>query len=366
MLFRPLARRWLDMPARDRYCLAEFRPSREPEAARKYRAMLQRITFGALIIAVILLLVVFDAVMATPGASATLGLLMRRGSTIPLALIGVSIAACAELARLCRTVGLRPHAKWAVLLAAVLTASPWLSSVGWLGTSPTDLEGLRWQLIWVFVAIFGTSLLHLRRPSAEGAITDIAATWLLILYAGLLPSFLVLIRCDISRPGPIGAWLILAYLLVTKASDIGAYFVGSFLGRHKLIPRFSPGKSFEGAVGAILASVAAMLGLIAAAKWAIALRAEYANAAAEDTPHLVILLDQFGGALASFRFSQAIIFAVLMSVVGQVGDLLESIFKRSAHTKDSARLVPGFGGILDMVDSVFITAPVAWFLLTES
>lgn len=333
-------------------------------APRMQGPMLQRITYGVLLIALIFLLTALDAVISLASRGGAWWAPLRRGSAIPITLAGLSLVACLELSNLCRAAGLRPHSRWAALMCLVLVVSPWLAAAGWLGPTSGDVDGLPWQLIWVFLTIFGTAVLHLTvRSSAEGAVGDITATWGLVLYAGLLPSFLVVVRCDVSRPGPIGAWLVLIYLLVTKASDIGAYFVGSLFGRHKLIPRFSPAKSYEGAFGGVLGSVAAMLALLTFGRWASGLAAEYANAPAGVIPLRIVLLGHAGEALASLRTTQALVFAVLMSIVGQVGDLLESILKRSAHAKDSAKLVPSFGGVLDMVDSVFMTAPVAWLVL---
>jgi phosphatidate cytidylyltransferase len=81
-----------------------------------------------------------------------------------------------------------------------------------------------------------------------------AATLLMVFYVGFLGSFGLQLRCGRDIPGQEGAWLLLITLLVTKASDIGAYFVGTTMGRHKLIPGISPAKSIEGAVGGLMAS----------------------------------------------------------------------------------------------------------------
>ena len=162
-------------------------------------------------------------------------------------------------------------------------------------------------------------------------------------------------------PIPQGAWLVLVFLAVTKVSDIGAYFVGSAIGRHKLIPWVSPGKTVEGCIGGICASAG-----LSVLVW-------YFSRACASSPTVADLTDAqaiavaFGDAFSLFgamSLLQALIFGSLMSIVGQLGDLLESVFKRSAGTKDSARLIPQFGGVLDLVDSPVLAAPVAWFLLT--
>jgi len=326
--------------------------------------MLRRIAYGSLLVAAILMLTTFDAILADYGASwRIVGPLIRHGSVIPLVLTAISLIASLELTQLSRAAGFRPHVRWAAAMAVFLTLAPWLSSAGWFGDGPSDVEGVKWQLIGMAAALIGLALLQIRRPVADGAIGDFATTCCIISYAGLLPSFITLLRCDVSLPGPVGAWLVLVFVLVTKASDIGAYFGGSLLGRHKLAPAISPGKTVEGAIGGVAGSVLLMLLIVAMSS----LVGRSSIAGIESVTRLGkfgTLIGQLGGSLPMRHVSQSIMFAVVMSVGGQIGDLIESAFKRSARAKDSAHLVPGFGGVLDMVDSIYLTAPIAWFMLT--
>jgi phosphatidate cytidylyltransferase len=118
------------------------------------------------------------------------------------------------------------------------------------------------------------------------------------------------------------------FVFVVKSSDIGAYTVGKLFGRHKFSPRISPGKTWEGMVGAVVfASIVA-----------------FAFAAGCDIMTLW----------------QAVIFGVCFAFIGQLGDLAESLIKRDAEKKDSAASVPGFGGILDVIDSPLGAAPFAY------
>jgi phosphatidate cytidylyltransferase len=128
---------------------------------------------------------------------------------------------------------------------------------------------------------------------------------------------------------------VLYFILVTKFSDTGAYCVGSLIGRHKMIPRISPGKTWEGFVGAIVVSTAASL-----------------------------VFAHFAGAhLPGMTPSHAIVLGVILSSTAVVGDLIESLFKREAGVKDSGSFFPGIGGILDLLDSLLFNAPIMYLYL---
>jgi len=156
------------------------------------------------------------------------------------------------------------------------------------------------------------------------------------LYLGIPLSAFAYLR--IAPPGPWhsamglepGARLVLAILLTTWAGDTAAYFVGRSFGRHKLAPRISPGKTWEGAVANVVASIVAALGLA----------------------HLVHL-----GVVCGLTIGLAV------GVLGQAGDLLESAIKRRAGVKDSGTLFPGHGGILDRIDSLMLPAPAIAMVL---
>ena len=132
-----------------------------------------------------------------------------------------------------------------------------------------------------------------------------------------------------------GKFYVLYFILVTKFSDTGAYTVGSLIGRHKMIPRISPNKTWEGFGGAILGSVLASLVF-----W------HFTN------EHL-----------AGMTAVHAVILGVLLGAAAVVGDLIESLFKREAGVKDSGRFFPGIGGILDLLDSLLFNAPIMYLYL---
>ncbi len=145
--------------------------------------------------------------------------------------------------------------------------------------------------------------------------------------------------------GMAGRHLVLFLLVVTKSSDIGAYAAGSYTarrpgGNHKMTPRLSPKKSWEGLAGGILASVLAA----------------------------VLITAAFGGTLSLrgvplIGFKRAIVLGVVLALLGAVGDLAESALKRSAGAKDSGR-IPGLGGVLDMTDSLLFAAPAFYVFIS--
>lgn len=198
----------------------------------------------------------------------------------------------------------------------------------------------------VFVAILGLAIWRRGvegRPLGATAVTVVGA-----IYTGGMLSFGYSLRyhpyafadATIGRfEVASGALLLMLPVLVTWASDIGAFFVGRTIGRHKLIRKVSPGKTVEGAIGGIAASV-----LVAWAFGEFALR----NAA------------QLG-----FKWSPwgVIVFGVAISIAAQIGDLFESLIKREGGVKDSSRILPGHGGILDRLDSLFFVLPVSYLFV---
>jgi phosphatidate cytidylyltransferase len=146
-----------------------------------------------------------------------------------------------------------------------------------------------------------------------------------LIYIPLFLSYLVLIR-----NGQDGILWIYFLLIVVFAGDIGALYAGSFLGKHKLCPAVSPGKTIEGSVGGLIAN----LGAGALFKYLF---------------------------LSAYSWGLSILFFISVGIAGQIGDLFESELKRSAGIKDSGGILPGHGGILDRIDALLFAAPVAWF-----
>jgi phosphatidate cytidylyltransferase len=171
------------------------------------------------------------------------------------------------------------------------------------------------------------------RPSGDRPIEAVAVTVLAVAYCGGLPAFLIAIR---HGHHPVrswaGAWLVFYPLVVTWVCDTAAMFGGRVMGGPKLAPEVSPGKTRSG-------SVAGVLGGLAVA------------------PVFGTLI--FPRAGVTVGLGSLLVIAGVLSVVGQVGDLAESLFKREAAVKDSSHLIPGHGGVLDRLDSLYFVVPVA-------
>jgi len=246
---------------------------------------------------------------------------------LPLAILAV-VLSTAEMLDLAGAVGLRPPA-WPVYLANIaMVLIHWAAIPAGLPAA----AGLGSSMIVLAVGLAVAFGVELHRYESPGrTIGALAGAGLAMLYVGLLFSILIHLRMCWG----IGA--LASVLLVVKMGDIGAYAVGRLVGRHKMSPVISPGKTWEGAAGAILFGC---LGAWLCFQWIVPYMSK-------ETAATGIA----GGWL---------IFGVLVAIAGMLGDLAESLLKRDAGRKDSSRWMPGFGGILDMVDSVLLAAPIAW------
>lgn len=184
------------------------------------------------------------------------------------------------------------------------------------------------------IVLLGSLVFYSRKRTTAGVAAAAGATLLAFVYLGLMGGFLIVLRREHT------AWLVLGILMVTKSFDIGAYFTGRMIGRRKLIPWLSPGKTWEGLIGGLVVSSAVgALGV-----W-VMLAADLSIVSG-------ITLRVWQGAMMGFAFG----------LVGQAGDLFASLLKRDAGIKDSSRRLPGFGGVLDVIDSPIVVAPVAWWV----
>jgi phosphatidate cytidylyltransferase len=182
-------------------------------------------------------------------------------------------------------------------------------------------------LLVSLVAILSIPLL-IRTP-LDQSVKDAALTVTGMMYIGLMLGYLVAVRLL-----PQGEWLLFFLLLVTWAADTGAYYVGTLYGQHPLAPRISPKKTIEGLAGGLFAAV-----LIAfVARW---------------------------GFMSDLSPWDGLILAVLLTLAGLWGDLVESAIKRSVGVKDSGGLLPGHGGMLDRLDSLLFTAPTFYYYVTS-
>jgi len=187
-----------------------------------------------------------------------------------------------------------------------------------------------WAFVGVMMAAFLSQSVQFRRPGQTMA--TIAGTILAVAYVGLLGSFIIQIRWF---DGPYHGLVALAALVATaKGSDTGAYTMGRIAGRHKLWPRLSPNKTIEGAIGGLAFGVAASL--------------------------IVSALAKFVFKAPCLGWGPAVGFGLLIATAAQLGDLMESMIKRDSEKKDASSALPGFGGVLDVLDSLLFAAPVAY------
>lgn len=204
------------------------------------------------------------------------------------------------------------------------------------------------------------------------------------LYVGLPMAMLVGLRSmnSASSAGRFGFAALITMIIVTKVSDAGAYFSGRALGRHKLIPRLSPGKTIEGAIGGILTSTLVAylclgflfpwlstaspsdltLDTVTAGTVTASTTLEAESAESNDTAGVTAAAVKTGlaGILAS-PFWGAILLGPTLAISGMVGDLAESLFKRDSGVKDSGKLLPGLGGVWDVTDSLIAASVPAFF-----
>lgn len=173
------------------------------------------------------------------------------------------------------------------------------------------------------------------RYRTAGAIRRVGVSLLAVCYLGVCGAVVLDIRMQF------GVKAFVLFLLAVKATDIGAYFTGSAVGRHKIVPSLSPGKSWEGLAGGLVFSAAVAVGFVAAVDCLL------------------------GGASLAGHVSLigAACFAVMVGLFGQIADLCESTMKRDAGIKDSGTSAGPFGGIMDMIDSPLLAAPVAYVVL---
>jgi len=183
------------------------------------------------------------------------------------------------------------------------------------------------------IAVFVIAILTFSRDrNVAGVVAAAGAVMFAMVYIGFMFGFLLALRREHS------AWIVVGVIAVTKACDTGAYFTGRAIGKHRMIPWLSPGKTWEGLAGGVVTAVAVGVGLAAASRWL------------EPADRIPIWVGAVCGAI--------------FAVVGQLGDLTMSLFKRGAGIKDSSTILPGLGGVLDVLDSPLMVAPVAWWLLT--
>ncbi len=183
-----------------------------------------------------------------------------------------------------------------------------------------------WEFLFIILAFLFLILMQFKRRQHSGAIIGISTTIFGVIYISWFFSFLIKIR---YLDGGLG--YLAALLLITKSCDVGAYLIGSRFGKIPLIPRISPHKTVEGALGGVLFSILAAL---------------------------------VCKPLLNFNYFHLAAIGIAISILAQLGDLSESLVKRDCQVKDSGNIFPGMGGVLDQIDSLLFTAPVFYFYMS--
>lgn len=212
---------------------------------------------------------------------------------------------------------------------AAVAAVTWLA---WLCPvlTPADVAMLTPAVIGLLlVAAMIAEMIRYRQPGQTTR--RLAATALGLVYLGLPAALLIHLRMQF------GLSALLTMLAVVKLGDVGAYTIGRLIGRRKLVPKISPGKTIEGAVGHLAFAAGGAYLCLTALPAAVA-----------------------SWGIAAAPIGRALLVGLVLGAAGMLGDLAESLLKRDAGLKDSSRWLPGFGGVLDMIDSLLLAAPIAW------
>jgi phosphatidate cytidylyltransferase len=297
----------------------------------------QRLPYAALMIAVALAVVLLD------GRWAPVYPLLFVAATYLTWTIGTELVLLID--RLPLRIRHRRYARWGALAIVWANWLPALASqltqsFGFIAAIDLDSPTMKASLTaFMVVGMWGYVLTAIDYQRPGDSVLSIAGYLFVFFYVGLMSSFLYQLRWLADDP-QLGAAAILVAVMTPKFGDAGAYFFGRWFGRRKIAPKLSPGKSFEGAAGGLVFSVAT-------AWWLGAHPVPFVTS----TP----LMHPWGAA----------VFGLIIGAIGQVGDLMESLIKRDCEAKDAARSIPGFGGLLDVADAIMFSAPVSYLLLVS-
>ena len=281
--------------------------------------------FGARLFSTLLLWAVVTGVFISGQVWAFLGLIMVS-----------SLLSAKEFFQMTVDGGMPSQPKW----GKVLCFFYWIVLASLLANGGRDALDSLMQVdsAFVILAIMVGLVFQLRRPiDGKNTLIEVAITTLGFVFVAVMFSFMarLLFVPDLDAAVP-GAWLVIWLVAVTKFTDMGAYATGSVIGKHKMIPHISPGKTWEGIAGGVVFALIFGCGLFAL------------------MPEKLAILGSW---------PSVIVICLFISSLAVVGDLAESILKRSIGVKDSGQTLPGIGGILDLIDSLCFTAPALYFIL---
>lgn len=250
-------------------------------------------------------------------------------------------AGLVEFYGIVRKLGLSCYSNWGIFGGLLLIVATFLFFTRHLGKDTTPGRVNDFEMSFLVIFVLGLCIRQFLSKTTTTGVVAISTTLFGLMYVAWLLNFIQKINFFPfqnffpTAHGNEGQFYVLYFILVTKFSDCGAYCVGSLIGKHKMIPRISPGKTWEGFGGAIVVSTIAS----------------------------VVFAKLAGAHLAGMNVTHAIILGVILSAAAVVGDLIESLFKREAGLKDSGHTFPGIGGILDLLDSLLFNAPLMYLYL---
>jgi phosphatidate cytidylyltransferase len=271
-----------------------------------------------------------------------------------LLVLGVALLAAREYFYIAEANGISPFRRisYAFLICIFLVgyAEGTTGSVGYIGEPSVRLmtAAIAASLLLV-LSPFILLIRGMGRDPLSRSLPDIATSFLMLPYIGLSLVTMILIRGDRN-----GALFLLFVMLIVWSGDISAYYVGRAVGKHKLAPRISPGKTWEGTIASLLGGVLIALVLFHY------LRPIYNGL---NAVHLLPAAGYRRLITAPFLVAPiglVVAFAACINIAAQLGDLVESMLKRGAGVKDSGTLLPGHGGVLDRIDALLFALPTAW------
>jgi phosphatidate cytidylyltransferase len=234
-----------------------------------------------------------------------------------------------EFYKICEAKGLPSFKVWGVIGTVSLISGSWF----FFGSPLFEKLSYDFDIVILIIFAVGVFIRQFPQKLNPRGIETMAVTLFGLIYVGWLANFMT----RINFASPQGRYFVMLLVVATKFTDIGAYLTGTTIGRHKMIPRISPKKTWEGTIGGIVFAVG---GSVLCLYWPPQLSA--------------------GMAAGHMTLTHAIVLGLLLGVAAVIGDLAESLIKREAGVKDSSNVLPGHGGCLDMIDSLLFTAPLLY------
>ena len=265
---------------------------------------------------------------------------VQNGLLITVLLLSLTILAAEELRGLAEMAGCKPFGAISTLFAAGFVVGPYITfnlrslNINWIDES--------YAMLWMSIAMGMAFWFQATRVGVEKTFINLSSTLFILFYSGGLAGYLTRLRMEVG--GPSGAALTVFSMFVVKMTDTGAFFTGYLLGRHKMIPWLSPGKTWEGLIGGVAAAL-------------------ISSAVCGTLLHRYGLMGQPSGHGADLGV--LLLFGLIMAGFSVAGDLCASLLKRDAAIKASGSIFPGLGGVLEVLDSPLLAAPAAWFFWTR-